>query len=120
MEVTDSDAVAIRTIIESQLEAFQRDDAETAFNFASSGIQEQFQTPEKFMSMVQVRYPSVYRPRSVLFEKITTIQGSTTQPVLLLAPNGVPVRALYLMERQDDDSWKINGCLLVSVETEII
>jgi Domain of unknown function (DUF4864) len=120
MEITDKDAVAIRTSIESQLEAFQRDDAEAAFAFASEGIQEQFQTPENFMWMVKKSYPAVYRPRSVFFEKLTTVQGSVTQPVLLLAPDGTPRRALYLMEREVDGSWKINGCLIVSVETEII
>ncbi|MBH8556188.1 DUF4864 domain-containing protein [Nostocaceae cyanobacterium CENA357] len=120
MKVTDSDSVAIRFVIEHQLAAFQKDDAQGAFAFASPGIQEQFLTAEKFIQMVRISYPAVYRPRSVFFEKITTIQGNITQSVLLLSPHGVPLRALYLMEKQPDDTWKINGCFLVSVEAEII
>jgi hypothetical protein len=123
MEVTDTDRAAIRSVIERQLEAFQKDDATGAFAFASPGIQTQFGTPENFMRMVTTSYQAVYRPRSVLFEDITTISGALTQPVLLLDSSGVPVRALYLMEKQSDGTWRINGCYLVPlnyppVETE--
>lgn len=118
MEVTDNDAITIRSLIEHQLAAFKKDDAQGAFAFASPAIQAQFGTPENFMQMVKISYPAVYRPRSVFFEKITTIQGNITQPVLLLAPDGVPLRALYLMEKQADNIWKINGCFLVSLESK--
>jgi Domain of unknown function (DUF4864) len=117
---TDQDFIAIRSVIERQLAAFQQDDARGAFALASPTIQEQFQTPESFLRMVSISYPAVYRPRSVFFEKITTIQGNITQSVLLLSPHGIPLRALYFMEKQPDDTWRINGCFLVSVEAEII
>ena len=118
MEVTDNDAITIRSLIEQQLAAFQQDDAQGAFDGASPAIQAQFGTPEYFIQMVKISYPAVYRPRSVFFENITTIQGNITQPVLLLAPDGVPLRALYFMEKQPDNTWKINGCFLVSVESK--
>jgi len=35
-----------------------------------------------------------------------------TQRVLLVGPDGVPVVADYLMQRQPDGSWRINGCIL--------
>ncbi|OYD94916.1 DUF4864 domain-containing protein [Nostoc sp. 'Peltigera membranacea cyanobiont' 210A] len=116
MEVTDTDAINIRSVIEYQLAAFKKDDAQSAFAFASPAIQAQFVTPENFIQMVKTSYPAVYRPRSVFFEKITTIQENITQPVLLLAPDGAPLRALYFMEKQRNNIWRINGCFLVSVE----
>ncbi|RCJ42415.1 DUF4864 domain-containing protein [Nostoc minutum NIES-26] len=120
MQFTESDFIAIRSVIESQLEAFQKDNAQDAFAFASPGIQEQFRTPENFMQMVRKHYPAVYRPRSVFFENITIIQSNITQPVLLLSPHGIPLRALYLMEKQPDETWRINGCFLISVEAKIV
>ncbi|AFY49469.1 hypothetical protein Nos7524_3683 [Nostoc sp. PCC 7524] len=120
MEATENDFIAIRSVVECQLAAFQKDDAQAAFTFASPAIKEQFQTAENFMRMVSLSYPAVYRPRSVFFDKITTIQDNITQPVLLLSPDGVPLKALYFMEKQPDETWKINGCILVSVEAETI
>lgn len=120
MQVTDTDRAVIRSVIERQLEAFQKDDASGAFAFASPGIQMQFGTPENFMSMVKAGYQAVYRPRSVMFENIAIVDGALTQLVLLLDPNGLLVRAFYMMEKHADGTWKINGCYLVPVEGKII
>lgn len=120
MEITYSDSTAIQFVIEQQLQAFQNDNAQEAFSFATPEIQAQFQTPENFIRMVKTGYSPVYRPRSVLFEDVTTIQGKITQLVLLLGPDGVPVRALYLMSKQPEGVWRINGCFLVPVEAEIM
>lgn len=120
MHFTENDPSFIRSIIEGQLIAFQNDDAEAAFAFASPGIQTQFKTPAMFMQMVKTAYKPVYRPRSVIFEEMTIIEGFLTQPVLLMSTEGVPVRALYVMEKQPDSSWKINGCFLVPVERNTI
>jgi Domain of unknown function (DUF4864) len=85
MEITDSDVydeihlhVIIRSIIEQQLQAFQSDNSAAAFALASPDIQAQFQTPENFMKMVKTGYLPVYRPRSVVFEGMSTIQGNIT------------------------------------------
>jgi len=120
MEITQSDRLAIRSLVERQLEAFQKDDAALAFSFASPGIQELFGTPEKFIEMVAKEYAAVYRPRSVIFESLTTIEGILTQPVLLLGEDGIPARALYLMEKQPSGEWRISGCFLVPVEQQDI
>lgn len=120
MEITDRDRREIRSVIERQLEAFQRDDAVSAFAFASSVIQAKFGTPEQFMQMVKVGYPAVYRPRSVVFEDVVIVQSIPTQPVLLLSPNGTPVRAVYMMEKYPDGSWRIDGCYLVDVKSKLI
>src|SRR6185369_2536882 len=71
-EATGADRGAIRAVIEQQLAAFQRDDGEAAFAFASPGIRAQFQTAETFMSMVRSGYPPVYRPREVQFGELAT------------------------------------------------
>jgi len=118
MQITDSDRAAIRFVIERQLEAFQHEDAFTAFSLATPGIQVTFQTPENFMEMVRSSYEAVYRPRSVIFENLAIVNGALAQPVLVLDPEGNPRRALYQMEKQPDGSWRINGCFLVPIEIQ--
>ncbi len=120
MEVNDTDKAAVRSVISGQLEAFEKDNAIGAFSFASQEIQALFGTPANFMRMVRTTYRPVYRPRSVMFEDITTIEGFPTQKVLLLNEDARLVRALYLMQKQPDGTWRIAGCYLVPVEGETI
>ncbi len=116
MQITETDRASIRIAIERQLQAFRNDDAVGAFAFASPGIQQTFQNPENFMQMVKNYYQPVYRPRSVIFDDLAVVNGSLAQPVLLLGPDEIPVRALYLMEKQLDGTWRIHGCHLVPIE----
>lgn len=115
MNVTSHDRQAIRSVIEDQLCAFQRDDAEAAFSFASEDIQAKFATAQNFLHLVKVAYPAVYRPRAVLFETLEVDQ-SPMQEVLLLAPDGTVFKAMYLMHKQETGDWRIDGCFLESSE----
>jgi Domain of unknown function (DUF4864) len=115
-----TDPMAIRSVIEQQLQAFQKDDANKAFSFASPSIQKQFGNAQNFMSMVKESYPAVYRPRSVIFEKLNLVGGNPTQSVLLLDPGGTLMKAVYIMEKQANGSWLINGCYLVTADGQTL
>ena len=115
LTLSDADRSSIRDVVESQLAAFQRDDGARAFSYASQTVQRQFGTPEKFMHMVRTGYPPVYRPREVEFRDLVVAGDVPAQKVLLVGPDGVPVMAIYPMQRQADGSWKIDGCFLVGV-----
>jgi hypothetical protein len=106
------DREAIRTIIDSQLAAFRRDDGAAAFAYASPGIRALFGTPEGFLGMVRTGYPPVYRPREVEFRDLVDLGGRLTQRVLLVGPEGEVVVAHYFLQRQPDGSWLIDGCVL--------
>ena len=105
------DAEAIRTVVDHQLQAFRADDGQQAFSYASPAIQSIFKNPDTFMSMVRARYPPVYRPREVEFRDLVAVEGRWTQRVLVVGPDGVPVIAQYVMEKQRDGSWGIDGCV---------
>ncbi len=112
---SDSDRAAIRRTIESQLEAFQRDDEAAAFAIASPMIQALFGTPAAFMAMVRTGYPPVHRPRSVDFTDLVEEDGRLVQKVELIGPDGRPALALYTMLRTPE-GWRIDGCMLVASE----
>lgn len=118
MNISNSDRAAIRCTIERQLAAFQKDDAAEAFSFASLGIQAQFVTAANFLKMVKTQYQAVYRPRSVLFEDLTEIQGFPAQSIMLLDTAGDIQKAVYLMEKCPTGQWRIHGCYLVPIHAE--
>ena len=111
-DLTAADRAAIRQVVQSQLEAFQRDDGAAAYAYASPMIQQKFGSPEVFMTMVRTAYEPVYRPSQVLFQEVVDLYGQPAQVVFLVGPDGEPVVAYYPMERQADGTWRIDGCIL--------
>ncbi len=114
------DRAAIRAVIENQIAAFRRDDAEAAFGYAAPSIQAMFGTPENFIRMVREDYQAVYRPREVEFRELEMRRGIPTQRVLVVGPDGTPKLALYPMQRQPDGAWRIAGCTLVPAPDESV
>jgi len=109
------DATAIRTVIESQLDAFLRDDGNRAFGHASPAIQQQFGTVDVFMQMVRSGYPAVYRSAQTDFQPARMIGETVIQEVIVTGQDGASYLAVYTMEQQGDGSWRIAGCSLFAV-----
>ena len=105
--VPDADRQAIVAVIQSQLDAFQRDDHTAAFSHASPQLQQQFGTAQNFIAMVKAGYMAVYRPRSYEFLDARREGQITAQAVHFVGPDGQGVIALYSMRRQTDGSWRI-------------
>ena len=106
-----ADEDAIRSVISDQIDAFQQDDFETAFTFASPSIKSMFGTPERFGVMVRQGYPMVWRPAEVSFLSAETIAGQLWQNVLIRDAQG----ALHILEYQmieGPDGWKVNAVRL--------
>jgi hypothetical protein len=115
-DISDADRTAIRDIIQSQVDAFRRDDGDAAFGYASPSIRGMFGSSEIFMDMVRQGYQPVYRPQAFDFAEIVTLDGQVTQKVHVIGPDGRPVTAYYPMTRLPDGSWRINGCYLQAPE----
>ena len=117
--VGSADAKAIRAVIEAQLDAFAKDDADKAFAYAAPPIQSMFGNPQTFLRMVKTGYPAVYRPASVIFLKPEVIDGETLQLVQLSDQEGAVWTAAYRMQRQKNQLWRINGCALEKSEGRV-
>jgi hypothetical protein len=102
----------MRTVINAQLEAFRRDDANAAYSLAAPEIRSLFRTPGEFMRMVRTGYKAVYRPRSVRFLHHFMVAGQPVQPLEIMTAEDQLIVAYYVMQRQRDGSWKIAGCSL--------
>lgn len=115
-EVSTADSAAIRDVIQSQVEAFRRDDGDAAFGYASPAIQGLFGTSDMFMRMVREGYQPVYRPKVFDFGEIVSLHSQVTQKVHVVGPDGRPVTAYYPMARLPDGTWRIDGCYLQAAE----
>ena len=93
------DSAAIRSVIESQIDAFRQDDGAAAYAFAAPAIRQLFPTVDAFMGMVRGQYQPVYRPRSVTFGTLTDTPSGLQQKVYLVGPDGQAWVALYTLER---------------------
>lgn len=109
-----ADRDAIRATIQTQLDAFRRDDARGAYAEAAPGIRDLFPTPDIFLEMVRRGYPPVYRPRSTEFTGLVMENGQLVQQVEIVGPDGMPHLALYTMVKQPDGSWRIAGCAIAA------
>jgi hypothetical protein len=104
------DIDAAQSIISAQEQAFARDDAATAYSFASPTLQSYFRNPDGFMYMVRNGYAPVYRHRSFVFGEARIVDGKILQDVQIV--DGVAWDALYTLETQADGSLKISACIL--------
>lgn len=114
--ISDQDRAAIRAIIQDQVDAFRRDDGETAFGLASPMIRDLFGTADVFIGMVRQGYPMVYRPKVFDFAGVVTLNGVPTQKVHVVGPDGRRSTAFYPMTRLPDGSWRIDGCYLKAAD----
>ena len=112
-DVSGTDQETIRSIISEPIDAFQRDDGDAAYGFASPTIRSLFPSVDQFMGMVRNGYMPVYRPKSVTFGAIADTPAGPMQKVFLTGPDGRGWVAIYSLQRQPDGSWKINGVRLV-------
>ncbi len=91
-----------------QLEAFRRDDFDTAYTFASSEIREQFSRPA-FEQMVKTGYPEIARSTfATIATSAVAPNGRVYLSVRIRGASGNSIEAFYELVLESGQ-WKING-----------
>ena len=108
----ENDAQQIQALIAAQLSAFAEDDADRAFETATPEVRKAIGSSARFLALVRVAYPMVYRPAQVSFLKPEEEEGQVLQLVEIRDDEDKSWLALFAMERQPDQSWRIGGCLV--------
>lgn len=101
--------VAVQSVIEDQISAFQSKDYDRAFSHAAPTIKQIFKTTDRFIGMVKNGYQPLYNPESYAFSRSIEQGGSVYQEVIVTDQNGKQWQAVYTLKQQDDGSWKITG-----------
>ena len=110
--LTSEDAEMVRAVVQAQLEAFRDDDADSAFETAAPAVREAIGSSGRFLAMVRGAYPMVYRPARIAFHQPEEAAGQILQMVEITDADAKSWLALFSMEKQPDNSWRISGCLV--------
>jgi len=102
----------IEKVIGQQIEAFQVDDFDAAFKYATPGIQKRFESPEKFALVVVHSYPMVWRPIEVQYLSVEHYSDYSLQKVMITDRNKTLHILVYEMV-PIDQSWRIGGVQIV-------
>ena len=98
----------VQATISLQLEAFLKDDFDTAFTFASPSIRSMFQSPQNFGQMVQRGYPMVWRPREFNFLEHRQDPKGRAQDIQIIDQSGTVHYLRYFLV-DTTKGWKISG-----------
>lgn len=115
----DEPGAGIQSVISKQIQAFQRDDFEAAFQFASPNIQGMFGDSDRFGLMVRQGYPMVWQPDEVRFLELQRFNDAMLQQVMIRDQAGVIHVLVYQMEMIEGD-WRINGVQLMRANQEAV
>ena len=102
---------SFRSTIGAQLDAFQQDDWNKAYSYASPTIQRIFPSPEGFGRMVTGGYEMIWRPSSVEFGEARQTSRGWAQAVRFTDRRGRDYIADYFMV-MIDGVWRIDGVTL--------
>jgi hypothetical protein len=102
------DLKAAADTVLAQLEAFRRDDYDTAYTFASAGVRQVFDRT-RFEQMVKTGYPEIARSKSAAVERAALAPDGQAYLILkILGANGSRIEAIYEMV-WEESRWKIGG-----------
>ena len=110
----------VRQVVEQQLHAFASQDAMQAFALADHDLRTQFGTADAFLATVREQYPMLMHPSSVLFLKPETDGTVALQRVRMSDDDGASWTLTYLLNRQQDNQWRISGCVVTPEGRQIL
>lgn len=102
----------IMAVIGDQIRAFQANDLDRAFSFASPTIRTIFGTPANFGLMVRSGYPMVWRPSRVTYLGLRHQNGVPIERIMAIDRAGKAWLLDYRMMRLDGQ-WRIDAVWLV-------
>ena len=119
MYISESDKILIRELVEKQLEAFRENDYQTAFSLTSPMIQSKF-TQEDFNHSLRSKYPGILESRSIMFRGFTLIKNFPALIAMIMDRQGNLMKVLFVVQHQQDYSWRIHGYNLVNINEKIV
>lgn len=110
----------VQQVVQQQLAALAKQDAGRAFALADPDLRTQFGNAEAFLATVKEQYPMLMQASSMLFLKPETDGTIAVQKVRISDEAGEAWSLTYLLNRQQDNQWRISGCVVTSEGRQIL
>jgi hypothetical protein len=110
----------VQQVVQKQLQALAKQDAGGAFALADPGLRTQFGSADAFLATVRDQYPMLMHPTSVLFLKPETDGTIAMQKVRLTDDEGSSWSLTYLLNRQQDNQWRISACVVTPEGRQVL
>lgn len=95
----------VRGVIQSQLEAFRKNDFKAAYGLAHPGVKGQF-TPFDFEQMVRKGFPQMLKPGTVAFSDLHENEAGSEIQAIITDEKGRRSGFRYILIK-DDGNWRI-------------
>jgi hypothetical protein len=105
-----------RAVLADQLNAFERDDAVSAWRLAAPQVREKFSSATDFIGAVKEKYGPIYRHRSIEFGPAARKGDEIGMVVTIVGEDSEVWSALFVMSKQRDGQWRTSGCLLAKAQ----
>jgi hypothetical protein len=110
----------LQQVVSKQLQALAHEDAGSAFALADPDLRTQFGSADAFLATVREQYPMLMHPARILFLKPETDGTIAMQKVRLTDQEGSSWSLTYLLNRQQDNQWKISGCVVTPEGKQVL
>jgi hypothetical protein len=106
------DVQQVQAVVMAQLKAFSAEDADGAFAVATPEVRKSVGDSGRFIALVRGNYPMVHHPAGFAFLKPQVEKDQVLQAVALRDEDDKTWIALFTLERQPDNSWRIGACIV--------
>jgi hypothetical protein len=110
----------VQQVVQQQLKALATQDAMEAFALADQDLRTQFGSADAFLTTVREQYPMLMHPASVLYLRPETDGTMAMQKVRLTDDEGSSWSLTYLLNRQNDNQWRISGCVVTAEGKQVL
>lgn len=117
LDFKNDPGLAIRRVIEQQLDAIRKDDAERALSFASPTIRTAFRDATTFMALLAKEYAPIIRWDKATFLDLRNKDDHYVQRVKLIDKKGKAAVANYALIKADTGEWVVAGVAIEDSDT---
>ncbi|MBL8631480.1 MAG: DUF4864 domain-containing protein [Rhodospirillaceae bacterium] len=117
LDFKNDPGLAIRRVIEQQLDAIRKDDAERALSFATPTIRTAFRDAATFMALLAKEYAPIIRWDKATFLDLRNKEDHYVQRVKLIDKKGKVAVANYALVKANTGEWFVAGVAIEDSDT---